>query len=778
MKKTSLILLMLCTQLVQISYAQHPLIRFISKIGPSKVEKVGIGLDRAMDGYRAGSKSIPGISRGIPSSTDNYKIPSYTPGSNRFVVEPPPSKINETILPDKFNFQNRINALMPDEFSPSNTPKITDPVKKVSNSDKLLNKERSINTEPVGSSRQRSMKAIMDFDEKRWMAFINEFVFKRDLKNYTTLQQNTLHTLGYYEGKIGSNRDDALQQALEKFNLEHPYPLKTDFKLGDEEAFSPESIQKNLDEYAALLSNLGYEQLKPEIQMPQLQDAIGRFQKTQALPESKRFDAETKAKIAAIFTERARKLKALGKLPADAEPDAATITEALLAYGKEQQEETILEAEAVLEEDWKEKMGEILELGFSLPIDDLMDLIDLMGKVLDYLKEDKNKVQYPRIESYLKEERAFVDYILGARDLPCELNLIAQNQYTFRYLGWGTRRLVLRKLTNDWELLELDAERKNVRKRVRGTEAVHEFEIACGLLLAKRSTDSLGYIYISPYPTPAQQLRIQLGKETLTFDLKEGKLVGTAVDTVLKAYFLRTRHSVLVQNEALSESSNGEDKIDPKVLAQIQQSLNTWAAEAQQSIHFITCLNERYSNMEDLAKVKTRKDIAVHTGKNLGEKDLKSLQKLLKKLEKAAKKSNETAEPNEASVVVWVGNESSEEWALYLDSLALQGALVGKHLVLFAGQVPGTRLLQAVTQGKTGLSTVTVFPELVSGPVTVSWLKALYSIMETAPAGEEVPLEKLLWQSLELAMVKVPVEKRGSWAELKYFQVHRLESER
>lgn len=313
---------------------------------------------------------------------------------------------------------------------------------------------------------------------------------------------------------------------------------------------------------------------------------------------------------------------------------------------------------------------------------------------------------------------------------------------------------------------------------MRGAVAVHEFEVACGLLLAKRSTDSLGYIYISPYPTPTQQLRIQLGKETLAFDLKEGKLVGTTVDTVLKAYFLRTRHSVLVQSEILSESSSGEDKIDPKVLAQIQQSLNTWAAEAQQSIHFITCLNERYSKIQELAKVKTHKDIAVHTGKNLGEKDLKSLQKLLKKLEKAAKKSNETAEPNEASVVVWVGNELSEEWALYLDSLALQGALAGKHLVLFAGQVPGTKLLQAVTQGKTGLSTVTVFPEVVSGPVTVSWLKALYTIMETAPAGEEMPLEKLLWQSLELAMVKVPVEKRGSWAGLKYFQVHRLESER
>lgn len=464
MKKTSLILLMVCMQLAQISYAQFSgIARLLSRAPVNKlqqVEKAGIGLDRAIDGYRAGNKLVPGISRGIPSSIENYKIPSYTPSTNRFVIEPPPSKINETIYPDKFNFDKRINALMPAEYSLSNTLKVTTPIKKASNSDKLLNKGRSLNIEPVGSARQRSMKAIMDFDEKRWTTFLNEFVFKRDLKDYTTLQQNILHTLGYYEGKIGSNRDDALQQALEKFNQKHSYPLKTDFKLGDEEAFSSESIQKNLDEYAALLSNLGYEQLKPGIQLPQLQDAIGRFQKTQALPESKRFDAETSAKIEAIFTERARKLKALGKLPDDAEPDAATITEALLAYGKEQQEETILDAEAVLEEDWKEKMGEILELGFSLPIDDLMDLIDLMGKVLDYLKEDKNKVQYPRIESYLKEERAFVDYILGARDLPCELNLIAQNQYSFRYLDWGTRRLVLRKLANDWELLELDAEQK------------------------------------------------------------------------------------------------------------------------------------------------------------------------------------------------------------------------------------------------------------------------------------------------------------------------------
>ncbi len=602
--------------------------------------------------------------------------------------------------------------------------------------------------------------------------------FQSQLEKHTAVQQAFLHTLGYYDGVADSKRDDLLQQAIEQFNQDHPLPLKNNFESKDTAAFSTLNIQQTLDDYATLFIQLGYNEgdnkIEPRTSISQLKETIAKFQQALQLTVTSRIDEPTSLKIEAIFAERARKLKALGKLPAEAEQDETAITEALWAYGKEQQEETILDAEAALDEDWKEKMWEILELGFGLPID---DLIELTGKVLDYLKEDKNKVQYPRIESYLKEERAFVDYILGARDLPCELNLIAQNQYSFRYLDLGTRRLVLRKLAKDWELLELDAERKNVRKRVKGTEAVHEFEVACGLLLAERSTDSLGYIYISPYPTPAQHLRIQLGKETLAFDLKEGKLVGTAVDTVLKAYFLRTRHSVLVQNEILRESSSAEAQIDPMVLAQIQQSLNTRAAEFQQSIHFITCLNERYSNMEDLAKVKTRKDIAVHTGKNLGEKDLKSLQKLLKKLEKAAKKSNESAESNEASVVVWVGNESSEEWALYLDSLALQGALAGKHLVVFAGQVPGTKLLQAVTQGKTGLSTVTVFPEVVSGQVTVSWLKALYTIMETAPTGKEVPLEKLLWQSLELAMVKVPVEKRGSWAGLKYFQVHRLESE-
>ena len=185
-------------------------------------------------------------------------------------------------------------------------------------------------------------------------------------------------------------------------------------------------------------------------------------------------------------------------------------------------------------------------------------------------------------------------------------------------------------------------------------------------------------------------------------------------------------------------------------------------------------MNEQYSNIQSLPKVKTSKDIAVHTGKNLDEKGLKSLQKLLKKLEKAAKKSHEDSESSEASVEVWVGNESTEEWALYLDSMALQGALKGKHLLVFAGQVPGSTLLPVIAQHQVGLSSVTIFPEPVPTEIAISLLKALYKLMDNPARKSVLPQEELLWQSIEQALVKVPVDKRMSWAGLKYFQVHRL----
>ena len=442
--------------------------------------------------------------------------------------------------------------------------------------------------------------------------------FPIKLKKHTIVQQEFLYTVGYYDGKIDGKRDAVLTQAIKEFNQNHGFSLSDHFapeidpelsriKLGknplldeaiaqfkrnpkhplhkhyeskDSAAFSTLTLQKNLDAYALLFNQLGHSQLTAGAQLAELKGAIAQFQKAQQLPVSGRIDEATATKIEAIFDERARKLKVFGKLSTQ-EEDADAISAALAAYGKTYQKESVLDAEEVLEKNWKDKTLEFIELGFELT-EDVLDLFDLIQTALDYLEEDKNEVQYARIEPYLQQERAFVDYILGAQNLPCELNVITQNDYTFRYLDLGARKLVLRKRAKDWEMLELDVQNNTVRKRVKGEIAVQKFEEVCVLLLAVRSTDSLSYIYISPYPTATQQLRVQLGKETLWFDLKQGKLSSSEMDTLLKAYFLHTSHSVLIQTESetLKDSTVSQLKVDPRVLQQIQQSLNVWAAEA------------------------------------------------------------------------------------------------------------------------------------------------------------------------------------------------------
>ena len=613
--------------------------------------------------------------------------------------------------------------------------------------------------------------------------------FNKNLLQHSLLQQEVLSTLGYYPAQGGVKSEAVLQQAIAKYNQEHKLPIPSKFELKDSAALRTFSFQPMLKEYTTRFEQLGYASPAAEAGLPELKTSIKAFQQAQKLPLSERMDAATRAQAKAVFAERARKLQVLGLLPAAAISDEAAISAALQEFGARKQKAQVLEAEQALNQEWEYLAGQLLRLGFGKKTS-TRDLAALIQEVQSYLGQDPNPVasQYPSIAAFVVKELALVDHLLKPQTQPCELKVIRDNDFVFRYLDRGDRKVVLHKMENWWELLEIDVNAEVVVDRQIGGSIEYSFEEQYGLVLAERSTDSLGYLYVSRLRSPEQKVRVQLGPTVLWLPEAQGRVVIDArADSLLKAYFLRTERSVMIGYEEAELEVDLEVEVEVEVEAEtdldvdvdlnweelwgIQAELNEVAMDVQHHIHFINCLNKNYKAPLLLPQIGSLAEI------DLGElpngEAWKELGKLAKKWEKALKDLEEksTVKP---SVSIEVSTRTEEEWAIYLDSLSLSQTLVGKHVVVLSSTLSGKELLRTMEAQQIGMASLILFQEAAAPGAIALFLKALQKILTGDPGVSPAGMELLLQQSWQAALEKAPKAQKAAVEKLQYFQVHRF----
>lgn len=620
------------------------------------------------------------------------------------------------------------------------------------------------------------------FDFKRLKA---EQKFNKNLLQHSLLQQEVLGTLGYYPAQGGLKNEAALQQAIKQYNEEHDLSIPSKFELKDSAALRTFSFQPMLKKYTTLFERLGYAAPSAEAGLPELKTSIKAFQQAQKLPLSERMDAATRAQAKAVFAERARKLHVLGLLPAAAKSDEAVISAALQEFGARKQKVQVLEAEQALNQEWEYLAGQLLRLGFGKK-SSARDLAALIQEVQSYLGQDPNPaaIQYPSIAAFVVKELALVDYLLKPQTQPCELKVIRDNDFVFRYLDRGDRKVVLHKVENWWELLEIDVNAELVVDRQIGGSIEYSFEEQYGLVLAERSTDSLGYLYVSRLRSPEQKVRVQLGPTVLWLPEAKGRVViDTRADSLLKAYFLRTERSVMIGYEEAELEVDLEVEVEAKTdldvdvdlkweeLWGIQAELNEVAIDVQHRIHFINCLNKNYKAPVLLPQIGSLAEI------DLGElpsgEAWKELGKLAKKWEKALKDLEEksTVEP---SVTIEVSTRTEEEWGVYLDSVSLSQTLAGKHVVVLSSTLGGKELLRAMEGQQSGMASLILFQEAADPGAIALFLKALQKILAGDPGVSPAGLELLLQQSWQVALEKAPKAQKAAVEKLQYFQVQRF----
>lgn len=609
--------------------------------------------------------------------------------------------------------------------------------------------------------------------------------FNKNLLQHSLLQQEVLSTLGYYPVQGGVKSEAALQQAIKQYNEKHDLSIPGKFELKDSAALRTFSFQPMLQEYTTLFERLGYASPSTEAGLPELKTTIKAFQQAQKLPLSERMDAATRAQAKAVFAERARKLQVLGLLPAAAISDEAAISAALQEFGARKQKAQVLEAEQALNQEYEYQAGQLLRLGFGKK-SSTRDLAALTQEVQSYLGQDPNPaaIQYPSIAAFVVKELALVDHLLKPQTQPCELKVIRDNDFVFRYLDRGDRKVVLHKMENWWELLEIDVNAEVVVDRQIGGSIEYSFEEQYGLVLAERSTDSLGYLYVSRLRSPEQKVRVQLGPTVLWLPTAQGRVVIDArADSLLKAYFLRTERSVMIGYEEAELEVDLEVEVEAgtdldvdvdlnwEELWGIQAELNEVAMDVQHRIHFITCLNKIYKAPVLLPQIGSLAEI------DLGElpsgEAWKELGKLAKKWEKALKDLEEksTVEP---SVSIEVSTRTEEEWAIYLDSLSLSQALDGKHVVLLSSTLGGKELLRAMEGQQSGMASLILFQEAADPGAIALFLKALQKILTGDPGVSPAGMELLLQQSWQMALEKAPKAQKAAVEKLRYFQVQRF----
>jgi hypothetical protein len=622
------------------------------------------------------------------------------------------------------------------------------------------------------------------FDFKRLKA---EQKFNKNLLQHSLLQQEVLGTLGYYPSQGGVKSEVALQQAIKQYNEEHDLHIPGKFELKDSAALRTFSFQPMLKKYTTLFERLGYASPSAEAGLPELKTTIKAFQQAQKLPLSERMDAATRAQAKAVFAERARKLHVLGLLPAAAISDEAAISAALQEFGARQQKTEVLEAEQALNQEWEYLADQLLRLGFGKK-SSTRDLAALIQEVQGYLGQDPNPVaiQYPSITAFVVKELALVDHLLKPQTQPCELKVIRDNDFVFRYLDRGDRKVVLHKVENWWELLEIDVNAEVVVDRQIGGSIEYSFEEQYGLVLAERSTDSLGYLYVSRLRSPEHKVRVQLGPTVLWLPEAQGRVVIDArADSLLKAYFSRTERSVMIGYEEaelevdLEVEVGVETETDLDVdldlnweeLWGIQAELNEVAMDVQHRIHFITCLNKNYKAPVLLPQIGSLAEI------DLGElpsgEAWKELGKLAKKWEKALKDLEEKSAV-EPSVSIEVSTRTEEEWVIYLDSVSLSQALAGKHVVVLSSTLGGKELLRTMEAQQNGMASLILFQEAADPGAIALFLKALQKILTGDPSVSPAGLELLLQQSWQAALEKAPKAQKAAVEKLRYFQVHRF----